>query len=191
MRCFVLIGILTIFTAGVAQAQVTRTGAPSAAIVDSTCTGVDGSGGPTDTIFFPETGSITDVNVRVAIDHTFRSDLQMHVTYTGGGGTVILAADHGGFAENDYYATFDDEGAGPCSTACGSGATACSAVGAPGPTCQPDTALTAFDALASPGTWTFALCDDAGGDTGTWQTWAMTVDGTGQLPVELMRFTVE
>ncbi len=103
---------------------------------------------------------------------------------------VILAEDHA-TTDDDYYATFDDEAATLCSdtTMCGGDDGSCD--GANPVTCQPDMALSAFDTLTSPGTWTLAFCDDAGGDTGTLESWTVTVDGDGDLPVELMSFMVE
>jgi hypothetical protein len=57
----------------------------------ATCSNTtDGSGGITSSIVYPETGTITDVDVRVEITHTWRSDLQFHVSYSGGGGNVVL-----------------------------------------------------------------------------------------------------
>lgn len=173
----------------------TKSSSPAAPIPDDSCTGADGAGGITDTIdIFNATAGLTDVDVRVEIDHTFRADLQFHVTFTGGGGTVILAADHGGFADNDYYATFDDAAATSCANTtaamqCGSGS-ACSAANTPGPTCSPDSALSAFNGLTTPNTFTFALCDDAAADTGTLQVWEITATGPG-LPVELQRFEIQ
>ncbi len=170
-------------------AQTTvRTSSPNAVIPDSTCTGNDGSGGLTDAItIFNTTISIADVKVRVEIDHTFRSDLQFHVDFTGGGGPVILATDHGSL-NNDYYATFDDAAATPCTTACSGGK--CAAGNAPGPTCSPEGSLAAFNGLITPNTFTFAVCDDAGADIGTWVLWEISVAGAG-LPVELQRFDVQ
>jgi len=181
--CALLLG------AGVASAQITNTSTPGLAFTDSTCIGLDGTGDITDTIAFTETGTITDVNVRVAITHTWRGDLQFHVEYDQGGGIVILAADHDG-GDDNYFATFDNEAGTACSdvSMCGTGSAVCGA--APGPTCVPDGNLASFYTLASPGTWTFAGCDDAGGDSGTLDEWAVTLDGPG-LPVELMSFQVD
>jgi subtilisin-like proprotein convertase family protein len=177
-----------------ADAVVVRSNSPGLAVSNTTnaCSGTDGAGGVMDTIAYPETGTISDVNVRTEIDHTWRGDLQFDVQYSVGGGIVVLAADHDG-SSDDYYVTFDDEAAMPCSTVCGTsgGTPPCSA--AQPETCQPDNSLTAFDGLASPGTWTIRVCDDAGGDDGTLQLWEMAVNGQAGdgLPVELMGFKVE
>lgn len=173
---------------------VTRGSMPGAAVGDANCSGSDGAGGITDTIMFPETGTITDVDVRVEITHSFRSDVQAHVTYSGGGGTVILAADHDG-GDDDYYATFDDDGANACSdtAACGSGGP-CTMADDPGPVCTPDNPLSAFNGLLAPGTFTIAVCDDASFDsTGVLVEWEVTADGMmgDGLPVELMDYDVD
>jgi len=176
-----------------ADAQVSHSSTTVLPISNATnpCTGADGAGGVTDTIAFAETGTISDVDVAVEIIHTWRSDLQFHVEYSvGAAGAIVLAADHDG-GDDDYYATFDDEAGMLCSdaTMCGSGSAICVS-GSPA-TCMPDVALSAFDGLTSPGTWTLMVCDDAGGDDGELMGWTVTVDGDGDLPVELMSFMVE
>lgn len=182
----------------VQAATVTNTSSPNLAIlpdngcVDDTNTGT-GLGGVTDTIAFTEAGNISDVNVHVEITHTWRSDLQMILTYTGGGGNVRLANAHGNSTNSDnYFATFDSEAGIACgdasqcnSTAVGGGP--CQT--APGPTCQPDVSLTAFNALACPGTFTLAICDRVAADLGTLTTWSVSV--TGDHPVELQTFSIE
>ncbi len=188
---------LTLLVAGLGlHAQVTRTSAPGIGPFGaaSDCLGLDGTGSSalSDAIAFTEVSpDMTDVNVRVAFDHSFRSDLQFHVTFSGGGGTVILAADHGS-SSDDYYATFDDDVATACAAtaACGAGGP-CSAASAPGPTCTPDSALSAFDPFTTPGTFSLVFCDDAGGDSGTLVSWAVTADGLPDLPVELMAFDIQ
>ncbi len=186
---------LTLVMAGLSlHAAVTRTSSPGIGPfgASSDCTGLDGTGTSalSDAIAFSEVSpDMTDVDVRVAFDHSFRSDLQFHVTFSGGGGIVILAADHGSLSD-DYYATFDDEAGTPCATACSGGAT-CSSTSAPGPTCTPDSALAAFDPFTTPGTFSLVFCDDAGGDSGTLVSWAVTANGTPLLPVELVEFDIQ
>lgn len=187
MKKTLVIAFALALTAGFASAQITNTSTPALAIPDSECA----TGGyVTDNIAFTEAGTITDVNVRVAITHTWRGDLQFFVDYSVGGGPVDLALNHDGSADN-YYATFDQEAALPCidPTMCEMGAGGpCET--APGPACQPDGTLSSYYTLASPGTWTISVCDNAGGDTGTLDEWAVTLDGPG-LPVELMSFQVD
>jgi subtilisin-like proprotein convertase family protein len=174
--------------AGLASAQITNTSSPALAIPDNTCSIPSFV---SDTIAFTENGTITDVNIRVAITHTWRSDLQFYVDYSVGGGPVVLVQPGIGGSADNFYATFDDAAALPCSdpTNCGGAGTAC--VGpAPGVTCSGVQALSAFNTQTSPGTWTIYICDAAGADTGTLDQWAVTLDGPG-LPVELMSFQVD
>jgi hypothetical protein len=185
MKKILVFACALVLSAGIAGAQITNTSTPALAIPDAECAVPTYA---TDTIAFTETGTITDVNIRVAFTHTWRGDLEFFVDYSVGGGPVNLALDHDSSADN-YYATFDQEAALPCSDG-----TLCGAAGpcdtAPGPTCLPDGDLSAYYTLASPGTWTISICDDAGGDTGTLDEWAVTLDGPG-LPVELMSFQVD
>lgn len=150
-------------------------------------TGV-GAGGITNDIAFTATGTIDDVNVRIEMTHTWRSDIQAALTYTGGGGTVRLANNVDGSGDN-FFATFDSEAGLPCTDVANCGTTGnCGA--APGPVCQPLESLTAFDTLSAPGTFTLAVCDRATGDLGELVAWEITLEGAG-LPVELMGFSVE
>lgn len=183
-----------------ALALVTNSSSPGAAIspdngcLDDTNNGT-GLGGITDTIEFTESGTISDVDVAVEITHTWRSDIQMVLSYSGGGGTVRLANAHGNSANSDnYFATFDSDSGLLCSdtSACNSntvGGGVCQT--APGATCAPDQSLDAFDALTAPGTFTLAICDRASQDLGTLNSWSITLDGSGDLPVELSGFSIE
>ncbi len=194
-KTFILVAIAFVCLFGLqADAEVSHSSAPAIAIDTNNCLGDDGGDGLdgwSDTIAFAEAGTISDVDVTVEIDHTWRADLQFHVEYSvGAAGAIVLAADHDG-GDDDYYATFDDEAGMLCSdaTMCGTGSAVCVS-GSPA-TCMPDVALSAFDGLTSPGTWTLMVCDDAGGDDGELTGWTVTVDGDGDLPVELMSFMVE
>jgi len=175
-----------------AQAVVTNTSTPNAAVLpDNGCvddTNGTGLGGITDVIAFTETGTISDVDVAVQFTQTWRSDIQAALTYTGGGGTVVLVNNFDTSGDN-LNAVLDSDAATLCSDAanCGTG-TNC--VTAPGPTCQPNQSLNAFDTLASPGTWTISVCDRAAADFGNLVQWSVTLDGSGQLPVDLQGFSV-
>lgn len=198
-RVFIL-AIAASFSASSAFAgTITGTSTPGLAILPDNGCAVDGdaglgAGGVSDTIAIAQAGTISDVNVQVAFTHTWRSDLQMILSYTGGGGNVRLANGDGNSANSDnFFATFDTDAATLCSdaTLCGStaaGGGPCQT--SPGPTCQPDQPLTAFNTLASPGTWTLTICDRVAQDLGTLDSWSVTLDGQG-LPVELMNFSVD
>ncbi len=193
-RVFVVVGSAACLFSSAAGAQtVPNTSSPSLAILpDNGCTDDSnagtGLGGGTNPIAFTETtAGITDANVAVQVTTPWRSDLQMYLTYSGGGG-ALLANNHDTSGDN-YFATFDSDAATLCSAAahCGTG-TNC--VVAPGPTCQPDTTLTVFNTLVAPGTFTLAICDRVAADLATLVQWSVTLTGPG-LPVELISFTVD
>jgi len=161
-----------------ANAAVTKVGAiADPAIPDAACSGANGAGGLSNDAVFTETGTITDMDVTVALTHTWRADLQMDITYDGS--TVILAADQGGSAD-DYVATFDDQAGVACD-----GTIA-------GP-CTPQESLSAFNGSTTPGSITLNVCDDAGSDTGTLDAWSVTLQGQlgDELPVELMNLSID
>lgn len=173
-----------------AQAAVTRTASPAAAIPDDSCTVLNGNGdgGTTSTITFTETGTISDVNVGVEIAHTWRSDVQLGLGYSVGGGPIQLIDDVGAGNDN-IFATFDSDAGATCATACAA-AGPCSNAGT-AQTCSPAASLNGFDGQTSPGTWTLSACDDSSAISGTVTTWSVTLDGSGQLPIELMGFSIE
>jgi subtilisin-like proprotein convertase family protein len=173
-----------------AAAVVTRSSSPAVSSGDDSCAVVNGNGAGagTDNIAFTETGTISDANIAVEVAHTWRSDLQMGVTYSVGGGNIQLIDDVGGGNDN-LFVTFDSDAGATCATGCAAAAP-CSNAGNV-LTCSPSGSLNTFDGQTSPGTWTIAICDDSSAITGTLNTWSVTLDGTGQLPVELMGFSIE
>ena len=99
---------------------------------------------------FPD-DSITDVNIRVEIQHPIDEDLDISVSHAGR--TVSLSTDNGGSGQNYTGTTFDDEGAnGPI-------------VGKSAPftgSFAPEQPLSAFDGLPAQGVWTIRVSDDRG-----------------------------
>ncbi|NJL29691.1 MAG: hypothetical protein HC897_18270 [Thermoanaerobaculia bacterium] len=190
-----LVLVLLLCIVGPVSASV-GTSSPNAPVLpDNGClddTNGTGGGGITDMITFNQTGNITDVNIRVEMTQTWRADIQAAVTYTGGGGTVVLANNHDTSGDN-YNATFDSEAALPCSDATLCGLTTGSPCEtAPGPICRPNQSLTSFNGLTCPGTFTLAVCDRAAGDLGNLVLWEVTVTGDGgHVPVELQTFSIE
>jgi subtilisin-like proprotein convertase family protein len=186
-----MLGVLLIGASSV-QAVVTNTSTPNVALLpDNGCVddaAGNGVGGISDVIAFVEAGTISDVDVAVQFTHTWRSDIQAALSYTGGGGTVQIINNWDTSGDN-LNAVLDSDAATLCSDAanCGTG-TNCGA--APGPTCQPNATLDGFDGLSSPGTWTLAVCDRAAADLGNLVQWSVTLDGDGGLPVELLGFSV-
>jgi subtilisin-like proprotein convertase family protein len=120
--------------------------------------------------------NVVDVNVRVRINHTRASDLDMYLTGPDGT-TVQLATDVGG-VNNDFgagatdctglFATFDDEAPVfiEASTAPFIGSF------------RPEGVLSAFDGKPSSGTWMLRITDDAAGDTGALYCWGLTIRRT-------------
>jgi len=124
-----------------------------------------------------DTFPIQDVNVRVKIQHTWRSDVNICISGPGGSPTVALTASPtcvtGGNCgnEDNYNAVFDDEGA---AMVCASANLA--NLAAPPDLVIPSQALSAFDGLTSAGNWTLAVVDDATGDSGTLLEWSLILD---------------
>ncbi len=176
---------------------VTYTDTPNLAIGDNNCTDATngtGLGGISRTITIPagDAGSILDVNVRVNVTHTWRSDLQMALT--DGTNTVILANNHDGSGDN-YRALFDTAAPALCSvnsaTTCGATNTtgACATTEA---TCQPNQSLNPYNGLESANrVFTLRICDRAAADTGTLNSWELIVDrnavGGGSADVSITK----
>ncbi|MBN2308933.1 MAG: IPT/TIG domain-containing protein [Candidatus Hydrogenedentes bacterium] len=125
----------------------------------------------------PDSFTVTDVNVRVHISHTWDSDLDVYLAYTPVGSavptvTVELFSDVGA-AGNDFYGTtLDDEGSA-----------AITAGSAPFTGCfTPENALSAFDGVDAEGTWTLVVEDDSSGDTGTLHEWSLTFNTADNTP---------
>ena len=192
-----IIGICLMMSAGFGSAQVTETSTPAALIPDHTCTdGTNGLGGITDQITFSQSGTIDDVNVSLDITHTWRSDLQISLLYNSVRSVLILDPDTSG---DNLFVTFDDDTAVQCgdsTSACGSSTSTNCTDDANRVSCKAydgaaDVLLdTNYGGMSSTlGAWTLEVCDDASGDTGTLDSWSITLEGTG-LPVELMSFDI-
>ncbi len=204
---------LLLVLASTGQSQLVARSAPGLPILDSTCLGdIDGSGGILDTIRITDPRLISDLDVRVEIEHTWRGDLQFHLTtasqtprilvdminladpalaeplfhIANASDTVVLAKDHDGSADG-YFAYFDDEAIESCATLCGAPGP-CDTV--PGPACAPDQSLALFVTRPAAADWTLAVCDDAGGDQGELVRWELFIDLGYPIPVELMGFAV-
>lgn len=163
------------------NATVTEVGSiADPAIPDNTCAnpnGGNGAGGISNLAVFAQAGTISDMNVDVAITHTWRGDLQMDITYSG---TEVIVWSNTGGSVDDFFGIFDDQGAAACD---GTAAVAC----------NPQNPLSAFNGLTTPGSIQLNLCDEAGGDTGTLDAWSVTLEGQpgDGLPVELMNLEIE
>jgi hypothetical protein len=160
---------------------ITYTSNPNVAIPDGPFGTVSHTGNVADSRI------IGDVNVTLAIDHTWVGDLNVDLTHVNSGTTVRLiermgllgagsACDSccGCSADNLSGAVLDDEGTGgPIESQCLGGLTS-------PPNYTPFAPLSAFDGLNSASDWTITACDGAGADVGTIVSWAITTELAGE-----------
>ncbi len=147
------------FTVGTLS-QITRTSGPVAVpIPDNVPTGVDVP------ITVPDTVAISDINVRVRLNHTFDSDLIISLVHPDGT-SIALANNRGGSGAN--YGT----GANDCTgtpTIFDDQAATTIAAGTPpfAGSFKPDGSLAALNGKQANGTWKLHVVDNASIDTGT------------------------
>jgi hypothetical protein len=143
------------FTTGVVTTNTTCYAGADVAIPDNN------PAGGTATQAVTATGGVNDLNVSVAITHTWPGDLTLSLIHVATNTTVTLGARLGGTgcSVNDINATFDDEGG--AAIACGGSPPAISGL------LTPANALSAFDGLALNSDWSLRAVDSAGQDTGS------------------------
>ena len=118
---------------------------------------------------------ITDLNVDLNISHTWVGDLI--VTLQSPAGTSVTVIDQPGVptttfgcSGNDIIASMDDEATDPVEDECDAGV----------PTINgsfiPNNALSAFDGEMTAGDWILTVSDNAGGDTGTINSFGITYE---------------
>ncbi|MFZ4575250.1 MAG: choice-of-anchor X domain-containing protein [Phycisphaerales bacterium] len=132
--------------------------------------------------------TLSDVNVRINITHTFDSDLDMILVVPGATQYVHLATDVGSSGDNFVNTVFDQQAATAITAGTApftgsfrpEGGTASGFIVA--------TALTGLTNLAnldslngtnSAGTWTLRIDDDATGDIGTLNSWSLILTAAG------------
>ena len=138
---------------------------PAIAIVDNTTFST--------TINIPDSFTMNDVNMDIDIEHTWTGDITLTLEHPDGT-QVIVFDDADGCSANDIGVTFDDESANPLDCDPNGGGTDDDAF--PLADYIPSNALSAFDGKDSQGVWTLFVEDDAGGDTGILNSWAITYD---------------
>jgi subtilisin-like proprotein convertase family protein len=118
----------------------------------------------TSSIVVSSTGAVSDVNVTINISHTFDGDLDIFLI--GPNGTrVELTTDNGGTGENFVSTVFDDQAL-----------TSITAGAAPFTgSFKPEGLLSTLNGIPANGTWTLEITDDAGVDTGTLNSWSLTI----------------
>ncbi|MCL1474338.1 S8 family serine peptidase [Argonema antarcticum] len=108
--------------------------------------------------------TIEDVNVKININHTWDSDLDVYLT-SPSGNEIELFTDVGGSGDNFNNTTLDDEAATsiPTGLAPFSGSY------------KPEELLVALDGENPNGVWTLKVIDDAGADVGTLNSWSLEI----------------
>lgn len=119
------------------------------------------------TLNIPDAYAITDVNVTLGrINHTYDADLDIYLQHPDT--TEIRLSDDNGSGGDNYVDTvFDDE----ATTAITSGAAPFTG------SYRPEVALSGLDGKPSGGAWRLRIYDDANTDTGTLQSWSLTLCG--------------
>ncbi len=140
-------------------------------------TGSDVPGAPiVNTIIVPPSANeVVDVDVEFAMTHSFIGDLIAQVAHDG---TTVVFLDRPGRTTTGFGCggdnpniVADDEGTD------GSLESSCTATGYPvsGGHYTPNNPLSGFDGDDVQGAWTLTLTDNAGGDTGTLNAWAVVI----------------
>ena len=116
-------------------------------------------------ISVPDSGSITDLNVKVRLNHTFDGDLEIRLIAPDG--TMVLLSDNRG-GTGDNYGTGANDCSGTHTVFDDSAATAISAGIAPyAGSFRPEQPLSAFNGKNQIGTWKLRVTDTASQDVGT------------------------
>ena len=124
----------------------------------------DNATGVSSTITLTDASTVLDVDVTVDIPHTYPGDLELYLA--GPNGVEITLSDHNGGSGDGYLGTtFDDEASTPIT----SGSSPFSG------SFQPEDSLSTFDGLSAAGTWTLRVADTWSWDTGTLESWTLTL----------------
>lgn len=110
--------------------------------------------------------TVSDVNIGVLLEHTYRGDLVINLVSPDG--TRIELINSVGGTRNNLNVLFDDSATSSI-TAHSTNDTASSTTVVPAyqRTFSPSSALAGFIGKSSSGTWTLEICDQFGGDSGT------------------------
>lgn len=109
----------------------------------------------TSAVFVPDDVCVADVDVVLDINHTFIGDLR--ITLESPDGTAVTLHDRSGGNANDLMVEYDGDAFG---------------VDGPG-------SLNDFIGSAASGLWVLTVADEAGGDTGTLNSWELQIAATG------------
>ncbi|MBX3697494.1 MAG: proprotein convertase P-domain-containing protein [Dokdonella sp.] len=117
------------------------------------------------------------VEATLTINHTFAADLD--ITLTSPSGTVITLTTDNGAGNDDVFApvTFTDLAGVPVTDATYTNLVSIGAV-------IPESAMAAVRGEDPNGTWVLSVGDDATGDTGTLQSWSLTIISGDVAPTD-------
>jgi len=162
-----------------AQSTTQYTNSTTGAINDLTC----GSAPLIRT--FNVTGNviITDVNIGVALTHTYRADLD--ITLTSPGGTVVSLMSFTAGDGNNLSDLFDDAAAQAITSHAVSSNDSTAAVPPYSHSFRPNGTLSSFNGQTSAGTWTLTICDGAGADTGNFTRSDLYISGNSFADLSL------
>ena len=130
-------------------------------------------------IVVSDTGVVTDINVKVRLNHTYDGDVQLSLVSPGGAVTIPLVTNRGSSGPN--FGTGANDCSGTHTVFDDSAATAISAGTAPfAGSFKPESPLSGFNGLSVNGTWTLHAADTAAVDSG--------IIGCVQLEITRQRF---
>ena len=124
--------------------------------------------GVSSTINVADPRTVQDVNVTANLTHSYDGDLLLELI-SPASTTITLSNRHGGSGDNFTNTIFDDEAA----TAIASGIAPYTG------SFKPDTPLSAVDLVPGTGAWKLKVTDLAGVDTGTINSWTLTLTYPG------------
>jgi subtilisin-like proprotein convertase family protein len=121
----------------------------------------------TSTLTIPASGTITDVNAKLSLTHTFDGDLTLQLIAPSAT-TVLLSNRRGGSSDNYTNTIFDDQATTSITTA-----------SAPFTgSFKPEGALATLNGQAAAGAWQLSVQDSATADTGTLTSWSLIIAAT-------------
>lgn len=138
-----------------------------------------------DSIYCSQSVSITDLDVFVALNHTFAPDLDISITAPNGDTAIVCADWAVRQADDNIIAVFDDQA--------DSAYTGGGRIASIGPHIRPGQSFGGFTGGNAQGWWILHIRDDQGGDSGRLYGWGLrinnqTVVGVGEDPAQPLAF---
>ncbi|MEO0420879.1 MAG: proprotein convertase P-domain-containing protein [Pseudomonadota bacterium] len=158
----------------------------------------DDANGVTSSIDASGVGTVESVSIAVSIDHTWVGDLIW--TVTSPSGTTVTLMDRPGNPEQGDFGDSSDMSSGLAlifddrfiaeAESAGSDCDS-SPSDTMGDGCVrafiPESALSGFNGESGDGTWTLFLSDNAGGDLGVLNGWALVINNRGMAPQQVFK----